>query len=114
MTFTPQRFSEHGLFDYLSLPFPSLPCPALPCSLRLVHHQAYRPPRYYFEVVECARRLLLTGCLVFILPNTAGQAAVACVLSTVTVCMVIMLRPFLDEQNFRAYILGCLVVFMSM
>lgn len=76
--------------------------------------QAYRPQYYYYEVIECARRLLLTGCLVFILPNSVGQAAVACVLATVTVCIFIMLRPFLDEMDYRAYVLGCLVIFMSM
>lgn len=76
--------------------------------------QAYRPQRYWFEVVECARRLLLTGCLVFILPDTAGQATVACVLSVVSMCLFITLRPYVDNRDDRAYILGCLVIFLTM
>jgi hypothetical protein len=29
---------------------------------------------YYWEVIECVRRLLLTGLLAFILPGSAGQS----------------------------------------
>ncbi|CAM9544365.1 unnamed protein product, partial [Choristocarpus tenellus] len=76
--------------------------------------EAYRPEVYYYEVVECARRLLLTGYLVFIFPNTAGQAAVACVLSMVTVTVFAFLRPFVDERDSKAYVLGALIVFLSM
>eukprot|EP00903_Cladosiphon_okamuranus_P009052 g8654.t1 len=76
--------------------------------------EAYRPCRYYYEVIECARRLLLTGCLVFILPNSAGQAGVACVLAVVTVCVFINLRPFYDNNDDRLYVLGCAIIFLSM
>ncbi|CAM9924542.1 unnamed protein product, partial [Ectocarpus sp. 4 AP-2014] len=76
--------------------------------------QAYRPSRYYYEVIECARRLLLTGCLVFILPNSAGQAGVACVLSVATVALFITLRPFADSSDDRLYILGAILIFLSM
>ncbi|CAN0378864.1 unnamed protein product, partial [Ascophyllum nodosum] len=34
---------------------------------------AYYPNRYYFEVCECLRRLLLTGVLVFVAPDTGVQ-----------------------------------------
>ena len=37
----------------------------------------YKPQRFYYEVVECGRRILLTGAVVFIYPNTASQIAVA-------------------------------------
>lgn len=76
--------------------------------------QAYRPSRYYYEVIECARRLLLTGCLVFILPNSAGQAGVACVLAVATVALFITLRPFANSNDDRLYILGSILIFLSM
>ncbi|CAM9486398.1 unnamed protein product [Discosporangium mesarthrocarpum] len=76
--------------------------------------EAYRPKRYYYEVVECMRRILLTGCLVFILPNTAGQAAVACVLSASTIVAFALLRPFIDPRDHKAYVLGALTIFLTM
>ena len=36
----------------------------------------YRPKRFYYEVIECGRRILLTGVVVFIYPNTAAQIAI--------------------------------------
>ncbi|CAM9334760.1 unnamed protein product [Discosporangium mesarthrocarpum] len=76
--------------------------------------QAYRPEVYYYEVIECVRRLALTGCLVFIFPNSAAQAAVACVLSMVTICLTTVLRPFQDLTDFKAYVLGAIIIFLSM
>ena len=37
------------------------------------------PDLYYYEVVECGRRMLLTGVLIFIAPHTATQVAMACI-----------------------------------
>lgn len=76
--------------------------------------QAYRPGAYYFEVLECFRRLLLTGCLVFILPNSAGQAAVACVLAVLTVGVFALVNPYSDANDHRAYTLGALTIFLTM
>eukprot|EP00752_Nemacystus_decipiens_P011444 g10163.t1 len=76
--------------------------------------RAYRPGAYYFEVVECFRRLLLTGCLVFILPNSAGQAAVACVLAVLTVGVFAVVNPYSDANDHRAYTLGALTIFLTM
>ncbi|CAN0246469.1 unnamed protein product [Ascophyllum nodosum] len=36
----------------------------------------YQPSVFYYEVVECGRRVMLTGVVVFIYPNTAAQIAV--------------------------------------
>ncbi|CAN0473119.1 unnamed protein product, partial [Hapterophycus canaliculatus] len=74
----------------------------------------YRPSRYYYEVIECGRRLLLTGCLVFILPNSAGQAGVACVLSVATICLFVTLKPFAEVNDDRLYTMGCILIFLSM
>ncbi len=76
--------------------------------------QAYRPGAYYYEVIECFRRLLLTGCLVFILPNSAGQAAVACVLAVLTVGVFALVNPYSDSKDHRAYTFGALAIFLTM
>ena len=65
-------------------------------------------------MIECARRLLLTGCLVFILPNSAGQSGVACVLAVASVCLFVTLRPFADQNDERQYVLGSMIIFLSM
>jgi hypothetical protein len=44
----------------------------------------YRNGFYYWEVIECVRRLLLTGAVVFIVPGTAAQAAIACIMAVFT------------------------------
>lgn len=65
-------------------------------------------------MLECFRRLLLTGCLVFILPNSAGQAAVACVLAVLTVGVFALVNPYSDANDHRAYTLGALTIFLTM
>ena len=44
---------------------------------------AYKPSRYYYEVVECARRITLTGIAVFVLPDSSAQIAVVLLLAVV-------------------------------
>ena len=53
----------------------------------------YKPSRYYYEVVECARRVTLTGVVVFIYPNAAAQVAVTLVLAFVLVMVSESLVP---------------------
>lgn len=50
----------------------------------------------------------------FILPNSAGQAAVACVLSVVTVGIFALVQPYRDPNDHMAYTLGALVIFLTM
>jgi hypothetical protein len=68
----------------------------------------------YWEVIECARRLLLTGALVFILPGEAGQSTVACVVAVLSMVLFIRVQPFTDNTDTYSYTLGCIVLFMSM
>jgi hypothetical protein len=75
--------------------------------------QAYRPGMYYWELVECARRLLLTGAIVFIYPNTATQAAVACVLSVLSLGVVLRFRPHCDTVSEHLYVTGSAIIFLS-
>eukprot|EP00752_Nemacystus_decipiens_P008150 g7289.t1 len=68
---------------------------------------------YFFEVIDCGRRILLTGALVFIAPNTATQAAVACMLAFASLLGFELLRPHLDTVDSWLYRLGCVVIFLS-
>jgi hypothetical protein len=73
----------------------------------------YKQQAYWWEVAECIRRLLLTGVLVFILPGTAGQSAVACVFSVLTLIVFAKVSPFADRTDFKHYWLGCVILFLS-
>ncbi|CAM9902456.1 unnamed protein product [Phaeothamnion confervicola] len=75
---------------------------------------SYRPETYYFEPIECARRLLLTGALVFILPDSPAQSAVACVLCVVFLAAFALLQPFEAREDAVTYTLGALVIFLTM
>jgi hypothetical protein len=61
--------------------------------------EPYRQRTYWWEVVECIRRLLLTGFLVFILPGTAGQSAVACVFAGLSLGVFGLVQPYAEASN---------------
>ena len=61
------------------------------------------PDLYYYEVIECGRRILLTGVLIFIAPYTASQAAAACIFAFVSLLCFEMLRPHLDPADAWLY-----------
>jgi hypothetical protein len=75
---------------------------------------AYKPRRYYWEVVECARRLLLTGFVVFIFPNSSAQAAVACLFAAFSLAIVLQFKPHADTYDAGVYITGSTIIFLSM
>lgn len=74
----------------------------------------YKPGRYYYEVVECARRVTLTGVVVFIYPNTAAQVAVTLVLAFVFVMVSESLAPYASSKDAWMSRVAHVVVFMSM
>ncbi|CAN0319369.1 unnamed protein product, partial [Scytosiphon promiscuus] len=55
---------------------------------------AYKPSRYYYEVVECGRRIALTVIAAFILPNSAAQISIALLFAVVYVFIAEALSPF--------------------
>ncbi|CAM9783021.1 unnamed protein product, partial [Laminaria digitata] len=55
---------------------------------------AYKPSRYYYEVVECGRRIVLTGVAVFVLPGSAEQVAFVLFSALVFVLVSEALSPF--------------------
>lgn len=61
------------------------------------------PELYYYEVVECGRRILLTGVLIFISPQSSAQAAMACIFAFASLLGFELLRPHLDPVDSCLY-----------
>ncbi|CAN0297003.1 unnamed protein product [Pylaiella littoralis] len=74
----------------------------------------YKPRRYYFEVLECGRRIALTGLAVFIYPGSAAQVALEVVLSAIFVGISENLSPFVDPWDVWLYRTGAWVIFFTM
>ena len=68
---------------------------------------------YYYEVIECGRRILLTGVLIFIAPHPAAQAAAACIFAFVSVLGFELLRPHLDPTDTWLYRLVRITALLS-
>ncbi|CAN0363396.1 unnamed protein product, partial [Scytosiphon promiscuus] len=54
----------------------------------------YKPSIFYYEVIECGRRVLLTGTVVFIYPDTSAQIAVTLIIAFVFAMISEGLAPF--------------------
>lgn len=73
----------------------------------------YKPERFYYEVIECLRRVLLTGVLVFIYPNTAAQIAVALMMTTFFMVLSEALAPHASLWDTWCGRTGHAIVFVS-
>jgi hypothetical protein len=79
--------------------------------------QPYTVRMYYWQVVECARRLLLTGVMVFFMwSTTATEAAIGCLLAVqlILAAVVLICAPHKDSWDQCAYILGASAIFLTM
>jgi hypothetical protein len=76
--------------------------------------ETYKPSLFYWEVIECCRRLLLTGTMVFIFPSQTAQPAIASLLAVAAIVLVLWYTPHADIMDTRIYIFGALIVFLSM
>jgi hypothetical protein len=76
--------------------------------------KSYNSDFYYWEVIECVRRLLLTGAVVFIVPGTAAQAAIACVMAVFTMVVALYYKPHADPLDGQIYTGGSVIIFLSM
>ncbi len=76
--------------------------------------QPYRRSVYYYEVVECFRRVTLSGLVVFILPDTAGQVMTAFLLSLAFFAVFTVLYPYADARDTWLARIGHAIVMMSM
>lgn len=75
---------------------------------------AYSPRCYYYEVVECCRRIVLTGAAVFVLPNSVEQIAIILLLAVVFTFISESLSPFGTNSDMRLYRWGNAIVLASM
>ena len=76
--------------------------------------EAYRPECYYYEVVECGRRIVLTGAAVFILPESPAQIAVVLLLAVVFMFVFESLSPFAKRIDMWLYRWGNGIILASM
>lgn len=76
--------------------------------------QPYTPQCFYYEVVECGRRIMLTGVVVFIFPNTAAQIAITLVLAFAFYAVLEILAPYASSFETWTARTGHVVVFFSM
>lgn len=74
----------------------------------------YKADRFYYELIECLRRILLTGVVVFIYPNTAAQVSTTLVMAFAFVVVSFILAPFASKWDARVSLTGHVVVFFSM
>lgn len=73
----------------------------------------YKPKCFFFEVVECCRRVLLTGIVVFIYPDSAAQIAVALVMATTFFIFSEALAPYVSTWDTWLSRLGHAIVTTS-
>ncbi|CAN0239800.1 unnamed protein product, partial [Hapterophycus canaliculatus] len=74
----------------------------------------YKPSRFYFELIECARRICLTGVVVFIYPNTAAQIAITLMMAVVFALISEGLAPYISNWDAWLNRMGHAVVSISM
>lgn len=74
----------------------------------------YSVERYYWEVAECVRRILLTGIIVFMYPGSATQAAVSCIFAVALLAAALIFKPHKDKFDRAQYRNGCIIIFLSL
>ena len=73
----------------------------------------YKPRVFYFEAIECIRRALLVGVVVFFNPNTASQIAMTLILAFAFVVITESLDPYASRWNTWLSRTGHVVVFFT-
>ena len=62
-------------------------------------HKAYEPHVFWWELVECAKKLLLTGLLTFVFRDEVAQVAFAMLVALASVLMLHAYRPYADGAD---------------
>ena len=62
-------------------------------------YTAYDPKRWYWEVIELGRKLILVGLICFIMPDTPTQLAVGCILSLVFITLYAKFSPYVHDDD---------------
>lgn len=73
----------------------------------------FKPNMYYFEVIECFRRVLLTGAIVLIDPGSSVQITFACLMAFVSLLVFELIRPHSNNVDTWLYRLGCVIIFVT-
>ena len=74
----------------------------------------YKPSVFYYEVIECGRRILLAGVVVFIYPNSAAQIAITLMVAFAFVLVSEGLAPYASRWDQWISRTGHVVVVASM
>lgn len=76
--------------------------------------EPYKPRHFYYEIVEYARRVVLTGISAFIYPGTSAQIAIVLFLAVSFALLTEVLSPFEEILDTWLYRAGACVVSLSM
>lgn len=76
--------------------------------------ESYKSDRFYYEIVECARRVLLTGVVVFIYLNTAAQIAITLMIAFAFFGISESLSPYISKWDKWVNRMGHIIVYASM
>ncbi|CAN0437324.1 unnamed protein product [Ectocarpus sp. 12 AP-2014] len=76
--------------------------------------EPYTPERFYYELVECGRRVMLTGVVVFIFPNDSAQIAITMLVALFFLVVFEILSPYKSETDVWLSRGGHVIVFLSM
>lgn len=74
----------------------------------------YKPSRYYYEVVECGRRIALTATASFVPPNSVTQIAVVLLVAAVLLFVSESMSPFGSSVDMSLYRWGNGIILASM
>ena len=76
--------------------------------------EPYKPSAFYYEVIECGRRVMLAGIVVFIYPNTAAQIAISLLMAFAFVMVSEGISPYASRWDAWLNRIGHAVVYVSM
>ncbi len=74
----------------------------------------YKPSAFYYEVIECARRVSLAGMVVFTYPNTAAQIAISLLMAILFAIASEGLDPYASRWDTWLNRIGHATVYLSM
>jgi hypothetical protein len=74
----------------------------------------YEAEMWWFELFECARRLAITGMLIFVVPGTPTQIVVAMLVALCSVVVYITTKPFLKDEDDTLAIVTQLSIFFTL
>jgi hypothetical protein len=74
----------------------------------------YKMSCYWFELFECARKILLVGLPVFLPPGSPGQLLCGLIVSFATVCMYATFEPYIDVSDGRLQLVCQFEIFFAL